>query len=131
MIVPCECGAKLKIDDAKIADKGAKVRCPRCGNVLSVKRPSSTPSEPPARIIPVVTATVQQKDMDVFINGLGTVTAFKTVTIRSRVDGELVKIAFVEGQMVRKGDLLAEIDSRPYKVQLQEAEAQLQREKPP
>lgn len=53
MIVPCECGAKLKIDDAKIADKGAKVRCPRCGNVLPVKRPSPTPSEPPARIIPL------------------------------------------------------------------------------
>lgn len=51
MIVPCECGAKLKIDDAKIADKVVKVRCPRCGNVLPVKRPSSISSGPPARTI--------------------------------------------------------------------------------
>ena len=83
---------------------------------------------PLARINPVVTAIVQQKDMDVFINGLGTVTAFKTVTIRSRVEGELVKVAFTEGQMVKEGDLLAEIDRRPFDVQLQQAEGQLARD---
>jgi multidrug efflux system membrane fusion protein len=77
----------------------------------------------------LVTAPVRQEDVDLYLNGLGTVTSFKTVTVRSRVDGELVKIAFTEGQMVRHGDLLAEIDSRPYRVQLQEAEAQLQRDK--
>ena len=49
MIVPCECGAKLKIDDAKIPDKGIKVRCPRCGNMLQVRRPVSAVSAPPAR----------------------------------------------------------------------------------
>ena len=81
-----------------------------------------------ARVIPVVTAVVQQKDLDVFINGLGTVTAFKTVTIRSRVEGELVKVAFTEGQMIREGDLLAEIDKRPFDVQLQQAEGQLARD---
>ena len=83
---------------------------------------------PPPRIVPVVTAIVQQKDMDVFINGLGTVTAFKTVTIRSRVEGELVKVAFTEGQIVKEGDLLAEIDRRPFDVQLQQAEGQLARD---
>jgi multidrug efflux system membrane fusion protein len=83
---------------------------------------------PPPRIVPVVTAVVQQKDMDVFINGLGTVTAFKTVTIRSRVEGELVKVAFTEGQMVQEKDLLAEIDRRPFDVQLQQAEGQLARD---
>ncbi len=94
---------------------------------LSLERPE--PPKPPVRIIPVVTAPVRQKDVDLYLNGLGTVTSFKTVTVRSRVDGELVKIAFTEGQMVRHGDLLAEIDSRPYRVQLQEAEAQLLRDK--
>lgn len=83
---------------------------------------------PPPRIVPVVTAVVQQKNMDVFLNGLGTVTAFKTVTIRSRVEGELVKVAFTEGQMVKEGDLLAEIDRRPFDVQLQQAEGQLARD---
>lgn len=85
-------------------------------------------SKPPVRIIPVVTAPVIQKDMQVYINGLGTVTAFKTVTIRSRVEGELVKVAFTEGQIVKEGDLLAEIDRRPFDVQLQQAEGQLARD---
>ena len=86
------------------------------------------PKKPTPRVVPVVTAIAQQKDMDVFINGLGTVTAFKTVTIRSRVEGELVKVAFTEGQMVSEGDLLAEIDRRPFDVQLQQAEGQLARD---
>ncbi|WP_157605864.1 MdtA/MuxA family multidrug efflux RND transporter periplasmic adaptor subunit [Schlesneria paludicola] len=86
------------------------------------------PAKPPVRVIPVVTAKVVQKDMQVYINGLGTVTAFKTVTIRSRVEGELVKVAFTEGQIVREGDLLAEIDRRPFDVQLQQAEGQLARD---
>ena len=81
-------------------------------------------TKPPARIVPVVTATVQLKDMEIYINGLGTVTAFKTVTVRSRVEGELVNVAFTEGHMVQEGDLLAEIDKRPFTVQLQQAEGQ-------
>lgn len=89
---------------------------------------TATPKAAPPRIVPVVTAVVQQKNMDVFLNGLGTVTAFKTVTIRSRVEGELVKVAFTEGQMVKEGDLLAEIDRRPFDVQLQQAEGQLARD---
>src|SRR5262249_26237148 len=66
------------------------------------------PPPPPPRVIPVVTYTVGRSDMDLYLNGLGTVTSFKTVTVRSRVDGELVKIAFKEGQMVKQGDLIAE-----------------------
>lgn len=85
-------------------------------------------AKPPQRVIPVVTATVQKKDMDVFINGLGTVTAFKTVTVRSRVEGELVKVFFTEGQLVKEGDQIAEIDRRPFDVQLQQAEGQLARD---
>jgi multidrug efflux system membrane fusion protein len=66
--------------------------------------------------------------MEVYINGLGTVTAFKTVTIRSRVEGELVKVAFTEGQMVKEGDLLAEIDRRPFEKTLEQYEGQLERD---
>lgn len=99
---------------------------PRVAKLVGLEQKEA--AKPPARVIPVVTATVQQKDIEVYINGLGTVTAFKTVTIRSRVEGELVKVAFTEGQMVKEGDLLAEIDRRPFDVQLQQAEGQLARD---
>lgn len=89
---------------------------------------TKAPVKPPKPPTPVVTAVVQQKDMEVYINGLGTVTAFKTVTMRSRVEGELVNVAFTEGQMVHEGDLLAEIDRRPFDVQLQQSEGQLARD---
>ncbi len=78
--------------------------------------------------IPVRTATAQERDMPLYLNGLGTVTAFKTVTLHSRVDGELIKVAFTEGQMVHEGDLLAQIDPRPFEVQLGQAEGQLARD---
>ncbi|WP_425616940.1 MdtA/MuxA family multidrug efflux RND transporter periplasmic adaptor subunit [Anatilimnocola sp. NA78] len=86
------------------------------------------PETKPVRVVPVVTATVGQRDMDLYLNGLGTVTALKTVTIRSRVEGELINVAFVEGQMVKEGDLLAEIDSRPFEVQRDQAAGQLARD---
>ncbi len=67
----------------------------------------------------------QRGDLPVYFNGLGTVTAFNTVTVRSRVDGQIVKINFTEGQTVHQGDALVEIDPRPYQVQLEQAEGQL------
>jgi membrane fusion protein, multidrug efflux system len=76
-------------------------------------------------VVPVVVATAQRGDLPVYFNGLGTVTAFNTVTVRSRVDGQIVKINFTEGQMVHQGDSLLEIDPRPYQVQLEQAEGQL------
>jgi multidrug efflux system membrane fusion protein len=76
-------------------------------------------------IVPVVVASAQRGDLPVYFNGLGTVTAFNTVTVRSRVDGQLISIAFKEGQFVREGDLLAQIDPRPFQVQLAQAMGQL------
>src|SRR5260370_28890528 len=75
--------------------------------------------------VPVVVAAAQRGDLPVYFNGLGTVTAFNTVTVHSRVDGQLVSVAFKEGQFVHQGDLLAEIDPRPFQVQLEQAEGQL------
>ena len=77
------------------------------------------------RAVPVVGATARVGDLGVYQNGLGTVTPIKTVTVRSRVDGELDSVAYREGQLVREGDLLAQIDPRPYEVQLHQAEGQL------
>jgi len=76
-------------------------------------------------VVPVVVATATKGDLPVFLNGLGNVTAFNTVTVRSRVDGQIVKINFTEGQYVKEGDSLVEIDPRPYQVQLEQAEGQL------
>ena len=76
-------------------------------------------------VVPVVVATAGKGDLPVFYNGLGNVTAFNTVTVRSRVDGQIVKVNFVEGQYVKEGEALIEIDPRPYQVQQEQAEGQL------
>jgi membrane fusion protein, multidrug efflux system len=83
---------------------------------------------PPVRPIPVTTGIVEVRDFPIYVIGLGTVQAFDTVTVRVRVDGEVQKIAFSEGQDVRTGDLLARIDARPYAAQLQQAEADKKRD---
>jgi multidrug efflux system membrane fusion protein len=80
---------------------------------------------PGSFVVPVVVATATKGDLPVFLNGLGNVTAFNTVTVRSRVDGQIVKINFVEGQNVNAGEALVEIDPRPFHVQLEQAEGQL------
>ncbi len=71
--------------------------------------------------VPVVVGKVEKKDFPVFLNGIGTVQAFNTVTVRARVNGELQKVAFTEGQDVAKGDLLAVIDPRAYQAELDQA----------
>lgn len=77
-----------------------------------------------ARAASVVTAVAKVGDLPVYLDGLGTVTALNTVVLRSRVDGQLEKVAFTEGQSVHVGDLIAEIDSRAFAVQLAQAEGQ-------
>jgi len=76
-------------------------------------------------IVPVVVSTAQRGDLPVYLDGLGTVTAYNTVTVRSRVDGAIVKVNFTEGQFVHEGDALVEIDPRPYQVALEQAQGQL------
>ena len=75
--------------------------------------------------VSVAVATVQKQDVPVYLPGLGAVTAFNTANIKSRVDGQIMKVNFIEGQFVREGDLLIEIDARPYQVQLEQMQAQL------
>lgn len=78
--------------------------------------------------VPVVVEQVTQEDFEEWVSIAGTVTPLNIVTVRSRVDGELQKIHFTEGQMVKAGDLLAEIDPRPFQVQLDQAKGQLARD---
>lgn len=77
------------------------------------------------RAVSVAIATVQQQDVPVYLAGLGSVTAFYTSNIKSRVDGQIMKVNFQEGQFVKEGELLIEIDARPYQVQLEQMQAQL------
>src|SRR5215469_13866663 len=75
--------------------------------------------------VPVVVSKVTRSSIPVYLNGLGNVTAFYTVTVKSRVDGQLMKVDFNEGDFVKEGQVLLEIDPRPFQVQLDSAQAQL------
>lgn len=80
------------------------------------------------RPVPVVAVAVQRGDIDVIINALGTVAARNTVTVKPRVDGQLQRVAFQEGQVVKAGEVLAEIDPRTFQAQLEQANGQLVRD---
>jgi multidrug efflux system membrane fusion protein len=97
-------------------------------------RTTTTAGTPPAdsaalaRPVPVVAARAENRDVPVFLDGLGNAVPLVTVTVRPQVDGPLVTIAFQEGQQVKKGDLLARIDPRPFTIQLHQAQAALARD---
>jgi len=82
----------------------------------------------PGRAISVAVAPVQKQDVPVYLSGLGSVTAFNTANLKSRVDGQIMKVNFREGQDVREGELLIEIDARPFEVQVEQLQAQLFRD---
>ena len=92
---------------------------------------SSVPDKARASIaapqIPVVSGVAQRKDVPQFVRGIGTVQAYNSVTVKSRVDGEIVKISFTEGHDVKAGDPLFQIDPRPFQAALDAATATLKR----
>jgi membrane fusion protein, multidrug efflux system len=77
------------------------------------------------RPMPVIAAPAKKGSIDVYVNALGTVTPRNLVTVKPRVDGQLMRVAFTEGQMIKAGELLAEIDPRPFQVQLTQANGQM------
>jgi membrane fusion protein, multidrug efflux system len=93
---------------------------PEPAKTEGAQKSSSSPRVPPVR---VTIAPVEKADFPVYLTGLGTVQGFNTVVVRTRVDGQIDKIAFKEGQLVNQGDLLAEIDPRPFQAALDQAKA--------
>jgi multidrug efflux system membrane fusion protein len=97
------------------------------GTVLVVRHefPLQRAAPPPAPIptVPVVAGVVSSQDVPIFLRGVGTVIAFNTVLVRSQIQGQITKIAFTEGQTVHAGDLLAQIDPRPYQAQVDQVTA--------
>jgi multidrug efflux system membrane fusion protein len=84
---------------------------------------------PPSIAVSITTGVAQQGDIGVYINALGSVTPLNTVTVKSRVDGQLMSANYREGQMVRRGEVLAEIDPRPFQALLTQAQGQYERDK--
>ncbi len=102
------------VDPAKMAGSGAVAERGRV--------------DPPPQAIPVAAEPVRKGSIELYLYALGTVTPLNVVMVRSRVDGQLMKVDFVEGQMVQAGDLLAQIDPRPFEVQLTLATGQMARD---
>ncbi len=100
------------------------------GLAVAHKVPFGGSASPPAATpaVPVVAGMVSSHDVPIYLRGLGTVIAYNTVLVRSQIQGQLTRIAFTEGQPVRAGDLLAEIDPRPYQAQLDQVTATRERD---
>jgi multidrug efflux system membrane fusion protein len=103
------------------------VFCAVLAGCSSQQAKSAKASGPPPAV-PVGVATVKQGDFDVYLTGLGSVQAFYTVSLKTRIDGQIMQVNFREGQDVKTGDLLIVIDPRPYEVALAQAKANLQKD---
>ena len=103
-----------------------------CAGVLGVSRYYPSAAAPDAlaapQAVPVNTAAVQVGDVPIVLDGIGTVQAYNVVDVHTQVTGTIQQIAFVEGQTVHKGDMIAQLDPRPYQAALQQAEANLARD---
>jgi multidrug efflux system membrane fusion protein len=97
------------------------------GEHLRAATETGQPAVPPPAV-PVVAGTVQQGDVPIYLGGVGTVIAYNNVIVRSQITGQIVKIAFNQGQTVHQGDLLAQIDPRPFQAQLDQAIANRDRD---
>ena len=95
------------------------------GTVLVARHEFQRAAPPPAAIptVPVVAGVVSSQDVPIYLRGVGTVIAYNTVLVRSQIQGQITKIAFTEGQTVHAGDLLAQIDPRPYQAQVDQVTA--------
>ncbi|HLI14099.1 MAG TPA: efflux RND transporter periplasmic adaptor subunit [Alphaproteobacteria bacterium] len=99
------------------------------GGWYYAERPTHAASPPPGPPpVPVTAGVAEARDMPVFVRGLGTVQAYNTVSVKTRVDGQIVKVLFTEGQEVKAGDPLFQIDPRPFQAALDQAVAQKQRD---
>jgi multidrug efflux system membrane fusion protein len=107
---------------------GAWIAQGRQARVQQAKPAPGAAAGPQARPVPVVVTAVRTGDLNVFLTALGSVTPLNTVTVKSRVDGQLLRTHFTEGQIVHAGDLIAEIDPRPFQAQLVQAEGQVARD---
>jgi membrane fusion protein, multidrug efflux system len=112
----------------RFAILGALVVAIGAGAVGAASRvtPKASPMPPPA--VPVVAGTVLEHDVPIYLRGVGTVIAYNNVIVRSQITGQLMKVAFTQGQTVHRGDLLGEIDPRPYQAQLDQALANRDRD---
>ncbi|MGZ6079329.1 MAG: efflux RND transporter periplasmic adaptor subunit [Myxococcaceae bacterium] len=101
--------------------------------VVLVRRVKGSGNQQPgagalARVVPVGVSAAEKRDVQIWVEGLGNVTSLATVTVRARVSGQIVSIAFQEGSRVKQGELLVQLDPRPFRIALQQAEATTQRD---
>src|ERR1700739_3193341 len=95
-------------------------------HVRPLEKPEAAPA--PAAPVPIVAATVTQHDVPVYLTGVGTVIAYNTDVVRAQIQGQIISINFTEGQKVHAGDLLAQIDPRPYQAMVDQYTGNLERD---
>jgi multidrug efflux system membrane fusion protein len=119
----------LKVRAIHIAAFGLGFTLVLCGALAGCSRgQKNAKASGPPPAVPVGVATVKQRDFPVYLTGLGSVQAFNTVSLKTRIDGQITEVNFQEGQDVKQGELLIQIDPRPYQVGLEQAQANLQRD---